>query len=251
MAETDFVHRVLARARSSRKEALVFVHGYNVSFAEAARRAGQLKYDLAFPGPVLFFSWPSRGTVTGYAHDEDNVEWSVPDMVSFLHLLTAQADIERVYFVAHSMGSRGGVRALSELMMVHGLEERRKVKEVILAAPDIDADVFVEQILPRLSAPDTRITIYASAQDNALSISRLFNGNERLGARALDLGEHVDFVDVSGAGDDMLGHAYFADSNHVIRDLYRLLIEGLGARERSLDAVQLSTQMMYYRLRVP
>jgi len=246
LSEQDFVHRVMARARTSRKEALVFVHGYNVSFEEAARRAGQLKYDLSFPGPVLFFSWPSRGIPVGYAHDEDNIEWSVPDLISFLHLLTGRSDLERVYFVAHSMGSRGAVRALSELKEVHGLAERQKISELILAAPDIDADVFVEQLLPRLAAPRTRITIYASTQDNALSISRFFNGNERLGARVLDL-ENVDFVDVSGA----VGHSYFADSGRVIEDLYRLLMEGLSASERSLEAVRLSARKMYYRLRAP
>jgi esterase/lipase superfamily enzyme len=38
------------------------VHGYNVSFDDAALRTAQLAYDLTFDCPAAFFSWPSKGT---------------------------------------------------------------------------------------------------------------------------------------------------------------------------------------------
>lgn len=38
------------------KALLLFVHGYNTSFDKAARRTGQVVYDLAFHGPAMFFS---------------------------------------------------------------------------------------------------------------------------------------------------------------------------------------------------
>jgi len=38
------------------KEIFVFIHGYNTSFEDAARRTGQLAYDLKFPGLAFFFS---------------------------------------------------------------------------------------------------------------------------------------------------------------------------------------------------
>jgi hypothetical protein len=56
--------------------ALVFIHGFNVSFAEAAVRAAQLGVDLGVPGATAFFSWPSRGSLTAYAADEATIEAS-------------------------------------------------------------------------------------------------------------------------------------------------------------------------------
>jgi len=63
---------------------LVFIHGYNSSFADAARRAAQLSYDLNFAGAPVLFSWPSRAEVIGYTVDEQNAEWSVSDMKTVL-----------------------------------------------------------------------------------------------------------------------------------------------------------------------
>ena len=49
MEEKAFFERVSASvAKSARKEAFIFVHGYNVSFESAARRTGQIAHDLQF-----------------------------------------------------------------------------------------------------------------------------------------------------------------------------------------------------------
>jgi esterase/lipase superfamily enzyme len=37
---------------------VIFVHGYNVSFEEAALRAAQIGFDLAIKGAMTFFSRP-------------------------------------------------------------------------------------------------------------------------------------------------------------------------------------------------
>lgn len=63
---------------------LAFVHGYNTSYRKAARRAGQLTYDLGFSGPSIFFSWPSQDRPEAYTVDSQNAEWSVPHMTEFL-----------------------------------------------------------------------------------------------------------------------------------------------------------------------
>jgi len=55
---------VAARLReSSTKNAFIFVHGYNVTFEDAARRTGQMAYDLGFDGAPVFYSWPSQGSL--------------------------------------------------------------------------------------------------------------------------------------------------------------------------------------------
>jgi len=50
------------RATSSR-DALLFIHGFNVSFEDGCRRAAQIAYDIKFPGPVFLYSWPSHASI--------------------------------------------------------------------------------------------------------------------------------------------------------------------------------------------
>jgi hypothetical protein len=82
-------------ADSARKEMLVFVPGYNVSFEDAARRTTQLAYDLQFDGVAAIFSWPSRTEVTVCTIDETNVAWSVPHLRAFSG--ASQARVRRQY----------------------------------------------------------------------------------------------------------------------------------------------------------
>ena len=57
-SKETFLRAMRARVTSSKgKNAFIFVHGYNVAFADAARRTAQLSYDLRFDGaPVYFFA---------------------------------------------------------------------------------------------------------------------------------------------------------------------------------------------------
>ncbi len=67
--EEVFLNQIRDNSVGENREALVFVHGYNVEFEEAARRTAQMKYDLGFSGPALFYSWPSKGSLVGYSND--------------------------------------------------------------------------------------------------------------------------------------------------------------------------------------
>src|SRR5690606_25438826 len=97
------IGRAFAKARS--QSLLLFVHGYNTSFEEAAMRTAQLAYDLNFGGVPLFFSWPSAASLTGYWRDEDTVELSETAFDRALDDLS-RLPAKSVYVVAHSMGSR-------------------------------------------------------------------------------------------------------------------------------------------------
>lgn len=54
--DKEFLNKIKS---SASEEVLVFVHGFNVNFDEAVLRAGQIKYDLKFPGEVVVYSWPA------------------------------------------------------------------------------------------------------------------------------------------------------------------------------------------------
>ena len=78
---------------------LLFVHGFNVSFSEAAMRTAQLAHDLQFPGKVMLYGWPSAAKVSEYWQDEESARMSIPRFGKFLaYLLTT--NITRIFIVA-------------------------------------------------------------------------------------------------------------------------------------------------------
>ena len=101
------------------RQLLVFVHGFNVTFEDAARRTAQLAYDLQFDGAAAFYSWPSRGAATplGYTHDETSVEWAKPHCVAFLEELSRDSGATHIHLIAHSMGNRVLTAALHEIAL--------------------------------------------------------------------------------------------------------------------------------------
>src|SRR5262249_32675638 len=79
----------IEHAASFRRQAFVFVHGYNVSFDNALRRTAQLAHDLRFDGAAFLYSWPSHGEFGAYEEDQKNSLGSVHDLRQFLEFIVA------------------------------------------------------------------------------------------------------------------------------------------------------------------
>ena len=230
---------------------LLFIHGYNVSFAGAAMRTAQLAYDLGFPGAAVFFSWPSRGELIPYISDEQAAEWSAHDVKTVLAELASLGPDVPIYVIAHSMGNRVLARALKDL----ATQDRTQLaafKEVALTAPDIDADVFKREIAPAVLGRGPRVTLYASSNDVALAASRkLHGGYRRLGESDPEVlvMKEMDTVDASNIKTDFMGHSYFGDSGTVMADLFYLIRQRLKPAERfALEPVR-STGGDYWRFK--
>lgn len=234
MAAGDFFSEVGGVASAKQKnEALLFVHGFNVPFDDAVRRTGQIAFDLDFGGVALSYSWPSQGSLKAYTIDEANAEWSVPHLTQFLMDLQEQTEIERIHVIAHSMGTRVLSYALANARD-EGFD--LDLHNVILAAPDIDVDVFKEQILPKITEASDKLTMYASSDDTALKVSQTIHGVARLGLS----GDHIlvtpgmDTVNASGIDTSMIGHGYYGSAKVVVTDIFNLVIKGLEPPKRKL-----------------
>jgi esterase/lipase superfamily enzyme len=232
----DFYGEVRHRVdQSTDKKAFVFVHGYNVGFEEAARRTAQISYDLSFDGAPIFFSWPSQGNLAGYRDDETNVAWAEKDLKLFLSDLAERTSARTVYLIAHSMGNRALTGAFLSLLESKQDLASAVFKEIILAAPDIDAEVFKKDIAPRLIASKSHVTLYASSKDLALDASRKFHKNE---PRAGDSGhglvvlKGLDTIDATNVDVSLLGHSYYADNASMLSDIYYLFKYGIPAHDR-------------------
>jgi esterase/lipase superfamily enzyme len=230
----EFVAQLnLAIKQSRNRQLMVFVHGFNTDFAQAVRGLAQFATDLKFEGPVLLFSWPSQSSIMGYATDSTNVEWSQTHLTTVLKDVVDRTDAEQIFVFAHSMGSRALTRAHLNLAAERMLDIY-KVEQMILIAPDIDADLFRQDIAPKLARTFTPVTLYASSSDRALAASKTFNGHPRAGdsGRGLVITPGVETVDVSDASSGFLGHTYFSEDRRIMEDIYAILSSGQRSDQR-------------------
>lgn len=238
----DTLRKQLASRELDKRNCFVFVHGYNVSFEKAALRTAQIHYDLKFAGVPIFYSWPSRANVRSYFSDRNEIFYSYEHVMKFLLATAERTDAKRIHVIAHSMGADAVSRAI--LMM----GDRGKIfDQIVLAAPDVDADVFREQIAPRMQKIANRTTLYCSRNDLALHASYAFNDSRRLGdsSRGIMVLDGLDTIDASDIDTDLLGHSYYGDCNMLLADVGLLLEKNLPPLDRKLSS-QLSEKLSYW-----
>jgi len=214
-----------AAARTPGREVVVFIHGFDNNFEDAAKTCARIGVGIGATGAMVLYSWPSAGSPASYLGDRNNAYWAVHGLKEFLAELTASQWVGRVSVVVHSMGNEAFIRAYSELASEcastrGGCGALRKVRAIVLAAPDVDREIFLDQHLQKLTALDARVVLYASRADMALAASALVQGGdyERLGKNVLCIpGLHV--TDVSGVKTDVLGHSWISQSRAVLQDL--------------------------------
>ena len=220
------------RTSGPSRRALIFVHGFNTSFAEATFRFAQMTHDLGAPAAPILFTWPSRGSALDYVYDRESATYSRSGLVEVLDQAVASDNVAEITLVAHSMGAWLAMEALRQLGIRDGTVSP-KVRTVVLASPDIDVDVFKRQVL-EMGKARPRFLLVASRNDTALSLSRWIAGDvDRLGGA--DLRTHLDVLASHGitlvdATDepqlDALSHNAFADSTGVLRSVARFISSG-------------------------
>ncbi len=232
--QNDFFAQLRKQVQAApRPEVFVFVHGYNVTFAGAARRTAQIAHDVEFAGAPIFFSWPSQGGLLKYTVDETNVDWAVPHLKQFLLDVSRLSGATHVNLIAHSMGNRALTEALREIQLQ--LQSQATLfNQVILAAPDIDAEIFRRDLAPALVQTAQRVTLYASSRDQALVASKKVHGYPRAGDSGGELVvlDGIDTVDVSQLETSLLGHSYYGSSNPILLDMRQLIERALPAAQR-------------------
>lgn len=224
---------------SPKREAFVFVHGFNVTFEDAALRTAQMAYDLGFAGAPILYSWPSQGSLLDYLKDGRNADLSAKELKAFLEELTSRTGVRTVHLIAHSMGNRVLTQALVQ-MADTGKRANVHFRQVALLAPDIDAVLF-QQIAERIESEADRVTLYASSKDGALLLSKKLAGYPRAGDATPYpiMIPGIDSIDASAVDTSMLGlfHQYYADNRTILSDLFQLLRDNPPESRFGLTAV--------------
>jgi len=179
-AKATFNTRVM---RTPGRKVLIFVHGYNTRFVEAVYRFAQIVHDANVNVAPVLFTWPSGGNVTDYVYDRDSAMFSRDAFETLLQALVNNPNVGSISILAHSMGNYLTVETLRQ-MAIRDRGLPAKIRDVMLASPDIDVDVFRRQIADIDAGPRaTQFTLFVSRDDKALGLSSfLARDSTRLGA---------------------------------------------------------------------
>ena len=232
MAYWEAVVSHLAAVSEDERNALIFVHGYNISFEDAALRAAQIGFDLSVKGAMAFFSWPSRGVPRRYAADAATIEASEGMIADFMTAFAERSGAKAVHIIAHSMGNRGVLRAVNRIAAQAQRRTGRPFGQIILAAADVDADVF-RQLCVAYGEVASRTTLYISKRDLALEASHWLHEFPRAGLMPpICIVPGIDTINVTNVDLTMLGHGYVADARDVLGDMHALIRRGAPPHER-------------------
>jgi esterase/lipase superfamily enzyme len=144
--------------------------------------------------------------------------------VQILRLLTEEVGDKRIYIVAHSLGNQILVNALQQASLS---KVNLNIAELVLAAPDVDKDVFMKKA-SGIKSVAKNMTMYVSSADKALLASNKKAWGTRVGyvtSNGPHLVEGIETIDVTSVGDDMFGldHGTYSANRAVLDDLGRLI----------------------------
>ncbi|MEO0883468.1 MAG: alpha/beta fold hydrolase [Pseudomonadota bacterium] len=162
------------------KIVFIFVHGYNVPYANGIYRHAQLLEDFDARGLAIHYSWPSSGRSLGYLYDRDSVQFARDGFVSLLTSVAA-SEADSIFVMGHSMGTLLVMESIRQLSLSQHADVLEKISPLVLASPDIDIDVFRAQLRVIEPRPDP-IVVFVSRKDGALKLSeQLRGGRARVG----------------------------------------------------------------------
>lgn len=213
---------------------LVFIHGFNNRFEDAVYRFAQIVHDSGVHSASVLVTWPSRGSLLAYGYDRESTNYTRNALETLFQYLAKDPEVKEVSILAHSMGNWLALESLRQMAIRNGrLPE--KFKNVMLAAPDVDVDVFRQQIAD-MGKQHPQFTLFVSRDDKALAFSRRVWGDvSRLGAIDPEQAPYkkelednkimvIDLTKIKSG--DSMNHGKFAESPEIVQLIGQRISEG-------------------------
>ncbi|MEM1366047.1 MAG: alpha/beta hydrolase [Pseudomonadota bacterium] len=236
------VNRQIADNPSYGGEVMIFVHGYNTSFAEGVFRGTQFHNDWKLPAVPVHFSWPSAANAAGYVYDKESVLYSRDGFARFLEVM-GKTNAKNIVVLAHSMGTHLTMETLRQLAISGRRDVLAHLDMVALISPDIDRGVFDRQF-EAIAPPPFPMVAVVSRDDRALAVSARLQRDSRLGSGETKqdlIDKGIAVVDLTDVNDgDGTNHSKFATSATFIqliqnRSLSRSIINAGDREEPSAE----------------
>ncbi|MEI5682084.1 MULTISPECIES: alpha/beta hydrolase [unclassified Mesorhizobium] len=204
---------------------LVFIHGFNNRFEDSVFRFAQIANDSGTDSVPILVTWPSRGSTFAYGYDRESTNYTRNALETLFQYLARDPGVKEVSVLAHSMGNWLALESLRQMAIRNG-GLPPKFKNIMLAAPDVDVDVFRSQIAD-MGKQHPKFTLFVSQDDRALAVSRRVWGDvarlgsidpeqtpykEELAANKITV---IDLTKVKSG--DKLNHGKFAESPEIVQ----------------------------------
>ena len=236
-------------AASGGRDAVIYVHGYNVDFEYPTLVSRELQHFLGYKGAFISYNWPATPSRLAYFKDLETADATRKNLRALIEFLAQETNVRRIHLIGYSAGSRLAFEATYQLALKHKSNpSRAKLGQVILIGSDLDRTYFAEALGDGLLDIMDQLSIYMSGSDSALAMSRLVFGRHRLG-QVWDSTEEtreveqrlatlsklnlIDVTDAEGAGLGN-GHWYFRSSPWTSSDIFLALLKGLPPEKRGL-----------------
>ena len=147
-------------AHEKQKHITLFIHGYNNTWDDAARRyqdiVSRLYSGANGLGTCILFNWPSNGKAIGYLPDREDARDTAPDLSAVFNTLYEQAALmqrkaddgtavckAKVSVIAHSMGNYVLQNALNYTWAKQNKPLLMSlINQCLMVAADVDNDLF-------------------------------------------------------------------------------------------------------------
>ena len=206
----------LEAIHAANSDVVLFVHGFNYSFDESLQIALRIVQRSGAQAIPVAYSWPSQNRISAYGVDYDRNEWTIEHLVDLIQaIVSALPDGRVLHIVAHSMGNRAVLAALSRSTL-----PEQKLGQLVMIAPDVDSEIFKDLVLRAGSFQQK--TLYVSNHDWALRAAGwLRPGAYRAGdaRKQYVVVKGVDTVDMSPLSAGRVGHSVYDYSQSMFDDL--------------------------------
>lgn len=140
----------------------LFIHGYNNTWQDAAKRYAQVKtelFDKRSLGALVLYTWPSNGTSAGYLPDREDARKSgeqTADLFTTLHDIVLKNELlaadtgdpmkrcrAKISVIAHSMGNYVAQIGLAvAARRLNSPQLITLIHQLAMVAADVDNDIF-------------------------------------------------------------------------------------------------------------
>ncbi len=263
----DFMKDLADAVESSpKKSLLVMVFGYMDDFEESAIKAAWFAYMLDVNTPVLLFDWPGDQAVSigGYKKANHYAEASGPALGELLVRIEREIKPDKLWLKGSSLGCETICHAFEYMYQFEDMrDDEAEITEVILAAPDVSEEAFKDRFGRHISVFTDRLTIYVSADDDALLMSGMITGQKKLGRQrvtdppqfeaAKDLlllksqnPGRITVIDVTPINTSSFHHGYYLESPEFFDDLYARIHGKSSHGNRRLYLIKYKDEVDYW-----
>ena len=232
----------LKKQMETKRDLVIFIHGFNVDWFEAVASAFALELMLNRHSQdnedlkdtsVFLFTWPSNGAMMknkAYLSDRNDArDSSIAVARGFLKLRDFLMTLrpkhkdplikecgQQLHLLCHSMGNYVLQHALVSLDKLNNHKRFPQLfHHIFMCAPDVDDNIFeLDRPMVNLHRLAKQVTVYYNNGDLAMYISDYTKGNaDRLGhngtARPLQLHNKVSQVNCSKVVGGITEHSYY------------------------------------------